>query len=182
MVEAIRQVASREVFRNRRLSVREDDIEFADGSPGSYTVVEKADFALVVPFTGDGFWLVEQYRYPLGRRTWEFPQGGWPSGHGGTPEQLAAAELREETGLRAERLEHLGRLDPAPGYATHGCDVFVATGLTEGAPEHEASEADMVHAQVSEAELQHLIQRGEFRDSSSLAALLLMQLWRASGA
>ena len=40
-----------------------------------------------------------------------------PGAHGsdGTPEELARAELAEETGLRAGRLEHLGRLDLASG-------------------------------------------------------------------
>ena len=38
----------------------------------------------------DGFWLVEQYRYPIGRRTWEFPSGGWPhDSPGGDAEALA---------------------------------------------------------------------------------------------
>ena len=55
----------------------------------------------MLPAERDGFWLVEQYRHPVGRRAWEFPQGGWPAGAGGTPEELGRAELAEETGLRA---------------------------------------------------------------------------------
>ena len=30
---------------------------------------------LVIPVEGDGFHLVEEYRYPIGKRTWNFPQG-----------------------------------------------------------------------------------------------------------
>ena len=172
----IERLGSREIFRNAWLTLREDEIAYADGTRGLYTVVEKHDFALVLPYSGEGFWLVQQYRYALGRRAWEFPQGGWPAGRSGTPEQLAAAELREETGLRAERFEHLGRLDSAPGYASNAFDVFLATGLTEGEPNREASEADMVHAHFTETELRRMITDGEFRDSNSLAALTLLQL------
>jgi 8-oxo-dGTP pyrophosphatase MutT (NUDIX family) len=129
-----------------------------------------------VPFSGTGYWLVEQYRYALGRRVWEFPQGGWPDGRGGSPEELAAAELREETGLRADRLEHLGRLDSAPGYASNGFDVWLATGLHEGEPRREATESDMVHAHVDTDELRRMIAAGEFTDSNSVAALSLLQL------
>ena len=42
-VNDIRQLASREVYRNPWLRVREDEVEFPDGSTGSYAVVEKND-------------------------------------------------------------------------------------------------------------------------------------------
>jgi 8-oxo-dGTP pyrophosphatase MutT (NUDIX family) len=111
---AVRTTSSREVYRNPWTRVREDVVELPDGSTGIYGVVERPDFALVLPAERDGFWLVEQYRHPLGRRSWEFPQGTWSPGSSGTAEGLARAELAEETGLRAARLDHLGRLDLAP--------------------------------------------------------------------
>ncbi|MDT4918555.1 MAG: hypothetical protein QOH89_3255, partial [Pseudonocardiales bacterium] len=101
-VDEIKQLASREVYRSRWMRVREDDVEFPSGARGTYSVVDKSDFVLVIPYADDGFWLVEQFRYPVGSREWEFPQGGWPAGSSGTPEQLAVAELREETGLVAD--------------------------------------------------------------------------------
>src|SRR5438067_213458 len=102
----IRQVSSREVYRNPWLRLREDEIAYPDGTSGTYAVVEKQDFVTVLPWTGDGFWLVQQYRYPVQARAWEFPQGGWGPGYSGTTEELAAAELAEETGLRAGALHH----------------------------------------------------------------------------
>jgi 8-oxo-dGTP pyrophosphatase MutT (NUDIX family) len=172
----IERLGGRELVRTPWLSVREDDIEFADGSRGTYTVVDKRDFAVVVPYTGEGFWLVQQYRYPLGRRSWEFPQGGWPSGRSGTALELAAAELAEETGLRADSFEHLGRLDASPGLATNAFDVFLATGLRAGPTQREASEADMVHEYFPVGELELMVSRGDFRDSNSVAALGLFWL------
>ncbi len=38
-------LGSREVYRNAWLSVREDEVEWADGSTGPYGVVDKPDFA-----------------------------------------------------------------------------------------------------------------------------------------
>lgn len=178
MAEDIRTLCSREIYANQWLRLREDDIEYADGSSGVYSVVEKHDFALVLPYSDAGFWLVEQFRYAVSRREWEFPQGGWPPGRTGTPEHLAAAELVEETGLLASRLEHLGRLNSAPGYASNAFDVFLATGLTGGKPQREATEADMIHAWFAEDEVHDMIRRGEFADSNSVAALTLLQLHR----
>lgn len=169
----IHRIASREVFANPWLRLREDEIEYADGTRGHFAVVEKTDFALVIPYADEGFWLVQQYRYPVGSREWEFPQGGWPAGHGGTAEQLAAAELAEETGLRSSRLEHLGRLFTANGYSGQAYDVYLATGLVVGEPDREHTEADMIHAWVAEDELRAMIRRGEIRDAHSVAALTL---------
>ena len=119
----MRTTGSREVYRNPWIRVREDAVERADGSAGVYGVVEKPHFALVLPSERGGFWLVEQYRYPVGRRAWEFPQGTWTAGSDGMPAESARAELAEETGLRAGSLHHLGHLDLAPGLSTQEFDV-----------------------------------------------------------
>jgi len=156
--------------------VREDVVEYDDGSTAVYGVVERPDFALVLPQERDGFWLVEQFRHPLGRRSWEFPQGGWAPGKGGPAEELARAELAEETGLRAAGLRHLGHLDIAPGLMTQGFDVWLATGLTAGPTDREASEADMRSAFVPETELRAMVRDGRFTDAPSLAAYSLLLL------
>ena len=174
----MRTTSSREVYRNPWIRVREDTVELADGSTGLYGVVEKADFALVIPAERDGFWLVEQYRYPLGRRSWEFPQGTWGAGKEGSAEDLARTELAEETGLRAGALTHLGLLDLASGLMTQRFDVWVATDLTPGPTDREATESDMRQAFVPEGELQQMIRGGRITDSPSLAAYSLLLLDR----
>ena len=174
----VRTTGSREVYRNPWIRVREDAVERADGSAGVYSVVEKPHFALVLPYERDGFWLVEQFRHPVGRRAWEFPQGTWTAGSGGTPAELARAELAEETGLRAGSLRHLGRLDLAPGLSTQEFDVWLATDLTPGPTAREATEADMQQAFVTEAELRAMVREGRFTDGPSLAAYGLLLLDR----
>jgi 8-oxo-dGTP pyrophosphatase MutT (NUDIX family) len=174
----VRTISSREVYRNQWIRVREDVVERADGSTGIYGVVEKPHFAVVVAAERDGFWLVEQFRHPVGRRSWEFPQGTWPSGGSGSAEELARAELAEETGLRAATLGNLGHLDLAPGLSTQEFDVWLATGLTPGPTAREVTEADMVAAFVPEAELRAMVGDGRFTDGPSLAAYGLLLLDR----
>ena len=174
----IEQLASREIYRSPWLRLREDDIAFADGQRGTYAVVEKQDFVVVLPYSDGGFWLVQQYRYPIGSRQWEFPQGGWPSGRSGSVAELAAAELAEETGLRAATLVHLGRMFAAYGYSSQSFDVFRATDLTPGEPGREVSEQDMVHRWFAEADVRAMIAAGELADSHSVAALMLDDLRR----
>lgn len=90
------------------MTVREDAVVRADGSPGIYAVVDKPMYALVIALRDDQLHLVEQYRYPLRARRWEFPQGTAPDRADFDPQRLAARELQEETGLLADTLTPLG--------------------------------------------------------------------------
>jgi 8-oxo-dGTP pyrophosphatase MutT (NUDIX family) len=176
-VSRTERVSSRVVYRNPWMTVREDQVRHPDGSPGIYGVIEKEDFALVLPRTRDGFWLVEQFRYPIGRRAWEFPQGSWGRDTvAGDAVALARQELAEETGLRAGSMTHLGHLYEAYGYATQGFDVYLATDLTEGAPDREAGEQDMIHHAFTDTEITAMIRSGQIVDAPSLAALTLYRL------
>jgi 8-oxo-dGTP pyrophosphatase MutT (NUDIX family) len=177
----VRQLSSRIVYENPWMTVREDVVEQADGSPGTYGVVDKPDFAVAVPREDDGFWMVEQHRYPVGRRTLEFPMGGWPAGRSGSPSDLARAELREETGLLAGRLTRLGHLSTANGFSSQGFDVFLAEDLTRGPTDREPSELDMVHRHVTRVELAELIRTGVVDDATTVAAYGLLLVAEAGG-
>ena len=174
----VRTTSSREVYRNDWMSVREDEVVRANGSTSIYGVVDKPDFALVIPQDLDGFWLVEQFRYPIGRRSWEFPQGAWGAGASGSTIDLARSELAEETGLRAGQLRHLGHLYKACGFCSQGFDIYLATDLQTGAVAREEAEQDMVHRAVSEKEFRRMIQIGEVIDGGSLAAYSLLSMDR----
>jgi 8-oxo-dGDP phosphatase len=170
------RVASREVYRSRWITLREDQIRRPDGSLGSYGVIDRPDYALVIARDGGRFCLVEQFRYPLGLRRWEFPQGTAPDLVGLEPAALAERELREETGLRAESLVLLGLLDLAPGLSSQRGRVFLATGITEGEHEREHEEQDMRSAWFSRAEVEQMIVAGEITDAQSIAAWALFLL------
>ena len=175
-VKDIRRVATREVYRNNWLTLREDDILRSDGSPGIYSVIDKPTYALVIPRDGERFHLVEQFRYPLGVRRWEFPQGTAPGQDDLDPIELADRELREETGLRADSMELLGMLDVAPGMSSQRGRVFLATGITEGEHDREHEEQDMHSAWFPRTQLERMIRDGDITDAQSIAAWALLLL------
>lgn len=172
----MQQTSSREVYANAWMTVREDGVRRADGSDGIYGVVDKPDYALVIPLDGDRLHLVEQFRYPLGMRRWEFPQGTAPDLLDVEPTELAARELREETGLRAASLVEIGTLDVAPGISSQRGRVFLATELTAGEHERELEEQDMRAAWFSRAEFEEMIAAAEVTDAQSVAAYALLLL------
>jgi len=172
----IRKRASREVYANRWMRVREDDVEFADGSLGIYGVVDKSDGVGLLALGHGTIHLVEQYRYTQGRRRWEIPQGAWEAAPGADIEAMARGELREETGLEAGRIQKIGELAMANGFVAQRLHVFVARDLTPGPPQREKTEIDMVHREFALAAFEAMLREGAIDDSTTLAAYALGKL------
>jgi 8-oxo-dGTP pyrophosphatase MutT (NUDIX family) len=184
-VAVIEQVSSRIVYQNAWMSLREDEIVRADGSAGIYGVIDKPPSALIVPFEHDGFWLVEQYRYTVGGRYWEFPQGTLPDRADGDPVAVARHELAQETGLRAGRMTPLGRFFHAYGFSSQACNVLLATELSPdpqaAAPDPE--EVDLVAKWFPRDEVETMLRDGRITDLGTIGAyglLLLEERLRAA--
>jgi 8-oxo-dGTP pyrophosphatase MutT (NUDIX family) len=177
----IRTLGSSVVYTDPWIRLRKDEIERRDGSRGTYAVIERDDFALIIPAENGGFHLVEEFRYPVGQRSWSFPQGGFPHGETGTPEELARLELAQETGLRAGQVTHLGKLTAAHGMTPQRCDYFLATSLTAGQPDREPEEIGMEAAWFSRDEFEEMVRDGRILDDSTLAGYALFLLAERRG-
>jgi ADP-ribose pyrophosphatase len=178
---AIRTLSTREVYRNHWMRVREDAIERSNGAQGIYGVVDKQDCAVILPIDGDHIWLVEQFRYPIGERVLELPQGGWEADDV-DPEALARGELLEETGLIAGRMTELPWMWIAYGFARQRQHVFVAEDLTQGAHQRDAEEHDMEVVRLPISGFEEKLRTGEIRDVCTLAAWASYLLWRNASA
>ena len=159
------------------MTVREDDIRRPDGSDGIYGVIDKPTYALVIARDGDRFRLVEQFRYPLGLRRWEFPQGTAPGRTHLEPAELAAPRTaRGDRAARRRRWTPIGLLDVAAGMSSQRGRVFVATGITEGDHDREHDEQDMHSEWFTRADVERMMRDGEITDAQSIAAWALFLL------
>ncbi|ADW69514.1 NUDIX domain-containing protein [Granulicella tundricola] len=178
---SIKTVSSREVYRNAWTRVREDVIERANGVRGIYGVVDKDPACIVIPLErtaeGEFVTLVEQYRYTVLRRAFEFPQGGWETADV-VAEELARGELREETGLIAERMTELAALQIAYGVLNQRQHVFLAEGLTQGEAELEPEEHDLTVHRVSVREFEEMLLDGRVVDNCTASAWGVYLVWR----
>ncbi|HVJ09154.1 MAG TPA: NUDIX hydrolase [Acidisarcina sp.] len=175
----MKTISSRIVYENRWMRVREDAIERADGTAGIYGVIEKPDFALIIPIEEEHVYLVEQLRYPVGARFLEFPQGTWEQNPTADPADVARGELQEETGLLADRMDYLGHLYIAYGMSNQGFHIFRATGLTQGEPSLEPEEQDLTVKRVTIAEFESMIQSGGIKDAGTISAWMLLKMYEA---
>lgn len=173
--EEIRCLGSQVVYQNRWMKVREDQIQRPSGHTGIYGVVEKPRFAVIAAVDQGYMHLVEQYRYPVAGRYWELPQGQWDLGPI-DPLTLAAQELREETGLIAGHMQHVGALFLAYGFCNQAYDVFLATDLQLGPTAREPEEEGMQTRAFAVAEVQTMICTGRIQDASTVAAFGLLRL------
>ena len=175
--KSIIQLSRRIVYENPWMRVNEDKVKFPAGFEGIYGVVEKPDFVIVIPVHADGrIQMVQQYRYPVGCRYWELPQGTWESAPDSDREELARGELAEETGFRAGKMEKIGEMFPAGGLVSQRCEIFVATDLTPGEANREATESDMETAAFSLAEIMGMFAQGAMPDANSMAAIGYWQM------
>jgi ADP-ribose pyrophosphatase len=167
------------MYRNPWMTVREDETLRRSGATGTFGVVEKPDFALVIPYERGGFHLVEQFRYPVKGRFWEFPQGSWTERPDADALDLARGELAEETGLKATTMTLMGHLFEAYGYCDQGFRVFLATGLMPGSQRLDEEEEGLITRWFTEDEMWELVDNGRMKDAPSLAALSLFARYRA---
>ena len=170
------QIDTRIVYKNRWMRVREDRVRRPNGDHGLFGVVEKPDFALIVPFDGQKYHMVQQYRYPVDGRYWEFPQGSLELSPESTPEQIATTELAEETGLNAGSMIKLGKLYQAYGYSDQAVNIFKATELEEGAPALSSEEQGLVSDTFTRQEIVQMIKQGHICDLATIGALHLLDL------
>ena len=160
------------------MRVREDEILRSNGKRGIYGVVEKDEAAIIVPIDGDRIWLVEQFRYTIQQRAMELPQGAWERAID-DPEELARGELKEETGLQAEKMTCLGAHWIGYGFTRQKQHVFLATGLTHSDKEPDETEHDIVVHSVPVQEFEQMMLDGRVGDGCTLAAWALYLMWKA---
>lgn len=172
----ITTLSSRIVYENKWMKVREDRIRRRDGSLGIYGVVDKSDFVIIVPIQDGIVHLVQQYRYPIGQRQWEFPQGSWEGEPNADPGALARGELEEETGLLAGNIQQVGQLYPLYGTVTQSYRIFLATDLRQGRRRLEHEEQDLVTRAFPLAEVEAMILDGTIRDAGTVASFGMLRL------
>lgn len=163
--------ASREVYRNAWISVREDIAELPDGRTTLYGVVTMGRAAGVLPFLPDGrVLMVRQHRYVTGENhRWEMPTGGIRAGE--TPEEGAQRELREEIGYTAGRLTPVSVFYSSKSVCDETCYLFLGHDLVaaEAAPDETE---DLEVAALPFDDVLELVARSEIRDAMTVIAVL----------
>jgi 8-oxo-dGTP pyrophosphatase MutT (NUDIX family) len=169
-------LSSRVAYKNDWICVREDDVIRPDGKTGIYSVVEiPASVGIVALNSRDEIALVGQWRYPLGRYTWEIPRGG-SQGH---PDILAVAkrELAEEAGVEAAKWQGVGTVDVNNGVTNDTQTLFLATCLRPASAHQDPFEQVTVEWHPF-AEAVEMVMNGKITEVCSVSAILKVEKLR----
>jgi 8-oxo-dGTP pyrophosphatase MutT (NUDIX family) len=160
-----------EVYDNPWIQLTHRDVITPTGTNGIYGVVHFKNRAIgIIPIDEAGnTWLVGQYRYTLGKYSWEIPEGGGPLDQ----DVLASAkrELLEETGITADRWLPILEADVSNSVTDEVAYAFIATHLQFGDAQPEETE----QLQVRKLPLTKAIDMaisGEISDALAIMALL----------
>lgn len=164
-------LSGRLVYENPWIRVDEYQVINPSGNPGIYGKVSFKGLAVgILPIDAEGnTWLVGQYRYTLNEYSWEIPMGAVPFTE--TYEQGALRELKEETGLSANKLEFLCKIHTSNSVTDEVGMVYVATELTEGETEFDDTE-DIKVKKIPFKEALEWVMDGRITDSLSVGGIL----------
>ena len=169
------------VASSQLINIEAVDLEFSNGEKRVYErIASRGNGAvLIIPIRAnsagdDEILLIREYcvgteRYELG-----FPKGKVEAGE----EILHAAnrEIMEEVGYQAEKLTVLKKLSLAPSYMGHLTHIVLAEDLSERREEgDEPEELEVVPWKISEIDA--LLERDDFAEGRSVAALYLMKYY-----
>lgn len=162
---------STEAFANDWFRIGEHDVIRPDGSQGYYGVIRIKRLAVgVLPIDADGrVYLVGQWRFPLGRYSWEMPEGGAEVGE--DARTCAERELAEETGLRAGALQKVLEMDLSNSLTDERAVMFIATDLTPGPTSPDPTEV-LQHRSAHFLDVLERVADGRIRDAMTVAAVL----------
>ena len=161
------------VHIGRRIQVAVDTLVTPSGQtirrdlilhPGAVVILPVPDAGHVV--------LIRNFRFSVGQTLWEVPAGTVEPNE--ALEDCAKRELAEETGYSAAEWTYRGFLYASPGVLDEKLHLFIAEGLTAGAPRPEADEQiEPVTVPLSDAIRMCLT--GEIQDAKTVTLLLLWE-------
>ena len=170
-------LASRWVYENTWIRVREDKVLTPSGSEGIYGLVKFRNRAVaIIPIDEQGYtWLVGQFRYATENYSWEVPMGGHPIDQPAI--DGAHKELAEETGLRADKMTELMQVELSNSVSDEIGYAFVAQQLRPGETDFDDTEQLQVKRLPFDEALAMCLD-GRIRDLLSIAAIQQLALQR----
>lgn len=172
--------SSEKVYESPWISVTKHDVTNPGGFPGTYSVVHFKNLAIgIIPLDAEkNTWLIGQYRYPIGRYTWEIPEGGGDMNI--DPLESAKRELHEEAGIHAGKWTKIQELHLSNSATDEFCLIYLAQDLTIGESEPEPDEALQI-VKLPFEDVYQMVCNGTLTDSLTVTAVLKVKLMIMNG-
>lgn len=172
------KVKSEIKYENPWIAVEHHEVLNPSGKEGIYGQVNFKNIAIgIIPIDDENnTYLVGQHRFPLNEYSWEIPEGGCPIGE----DILLAAkrELKEETGLLAEKWTLISKIHTSNSVCNEVGYIFTAETLTQSTAEPEETE-DLQIRKIKLKDAANLVMENKITDSLSVAGLLKIAILKS---
>lgn len=169
-----------EVYASPWISVSKHEVLTPSGKPGTYSTVHFKNLAIGIIALDKEYntWIVGQYRYPIDEYSWEIPEGGGILGV--EPIESAKRELSEETGITAKKWTKIQEMHLSNSVSDEYCYLYIAQNLEIG-ESHPDENEELVLRKLPFDELYKMVEKGEVKDSLTVAAVLKTKLLISEG-
>ncbi len=163
------------VYETPWIEVSHHEVINPAAKPGIYGTVHFKNLAIgIIPLDENyNTWIVGQWRFPLNCYSWEIIEGGGPLND--SPIESAKRELKEETGIVAEKFTLLCNMHTSNSATDEYCHIYVAQNLSFEESEPEESE-DLLVKKLPFETVYQMVMNGEITDSLSMVGILKTKL------
>ena len=180
MVKKWKKLASKQLADYRIFTIRQDKrLSPRTGREHQFFILDSNDWINVIPLTPEGkVVLIHQFRHGTGEITIEIP-GGIVDPEDGDPAAAARRELLEETGYKADKIVHIGTVDPNPAFLNNQCHTYLALNARwVQQPQFDGAE-DIAVEEVDLADVAESIGNGRITHALVVAAFYHFDRYRA---
>ena len=169
------KISSETLFKGI-VGVKFDTVKLVNGHTATRLYLDHQGASAVLPVDGEYVYLVQQYRYPIGRVTLELPAGKREKGQ--TFLACARAELKQETGMQAKSIKHILMFNPSNAFSNEELHLYVATGLTRG--KDCPDEDEFINLKkISLTKAYQMVEKGKICDAKTIIMLQWYKLHHA---
>lgn len=163
-------VSVKHIYKGGIIELENHVVSLPDGTKSTRDIVLHPGGAVVIPINEDGeLYMVRQYRKPIEMELLELPAGKLDPGE--EPLVCAKRELKEETGLTANKIQHFLSIHSTPGFSNEVLHMYLATELEVG--EACADEGEFISCEKYKIEkLVEMIFNHEITDAKSIIGIL----------
>ncbi len=163
-------IASEEIYQGNVIHVKLDTVLLPNGHQSKRELVlHHGGVAVIAVDKNRRVPMVRQYRKAMEELVLEIPAGKLEPGE--DPLECGIRELREETGLSAEKIVHLGEYYPTPGYCGEKINIYLAQGLSSNGQSLDPDEfLDVIFYELDE--LFQMVMENKISDAKTAIGIL----------
>lgn len=161
-----KQLSREEIYNGKVIRVAKDEVLIDDGSHAWREVVLHNGGACIALKKDGAYFMVNQYRYVLGKMMLEFPAGKIEIGE--DPDSTIIREAQEEAGYSVKNLKKLGSIIPTCGYCTERIHLYYGE-ADEKVGQHFDADERIDLKKYTLSEIKEMISNGQIDDAKTIA-------------